>query len=79
MGYFIICKKDYDFEGQKFKKGDFDFYSSSMPLFSDKWRKATNKEVSNHLGFEYPTKIKKTILYEEDIPNEDHPLKTLGI
>ena len=46
MGYYIICTQGYLFEGIEFKKDEIRYHESTQPVFSSKWRRATEAEVN---------------------------------
>lgn len=44
-GYWIICIESYIHDGLEILKGKMDYHTSTYPIISTKWRKATEKEV----------------------------------
>ncbi len=44
-GYWIICISTYDYEGEEIPKGRMEYYQSTQPVMSDKWRRATQEEI----------------------------------
>ena len=44
-GYWVICVTSYEIEGVEIPKGRMDYYTSTRPIVSGKWRAATLDEV----------------------------------
>jgi len=44
-GYWVICVTSYEIEGIEIPKGRMDYYTSTRPIVSRKWRTATPDEV----------------------------------
>lgn len=48
MGYYVICTETYEYDGIFIKKGQVDYHNSTQPVFSKRWRDATDKEVQEY-------------------------------
>jgi hypothetical protein len=44
-GYWIICTQSYKYDGQEIPKGRMYYHNSTRSILSNRWRKATEKEV----------------------------------
>lgn len=60
-GYWIICIESYNYEGTEIPKGRMDYHTSTRPVISKKWRRATQEEIDTrkyHKGNAYNLTLK---------------------
>lgn len=50
-GYWIICTQPYEYEGTEITRGEMDYYTSTRPVVSKKWRKATPNEIETKQNY----------------------------
>lgn len=46
-GYWVICVQSYEIDGADISKGTMKYHASIRPIISNKWRRATEKEVAD--------------------------------
>lgn len=51
VGYWIICVQSYDYEGTEIPKGRMKYHTSTRPVISKRWRRATEQEVETKQCF----------------------------
>lgn len=54
--YWVICTQSYDYEGIEIPKGRMSLHGSIRPIVSNRWRKASDFEITNmksHRGNNY--------------------------
>ena len=51
LGYWVICTQSYEIDGTEISKGRMDYYTSTRPIMSTKWRRATQDEIETRQYF----------------------------